>query len=165
MNEPDRYRGDEVMDPRRTVLCVFDLLEHYRAAAESAGVIPVVRRLADGVRERGGVVAWARADHRADGLDFAAALSDLDGQHRPFGPDHPRPTRPPHGGGDPGYRTLAELGQQPEDLDVPKHRWSAGRSPRVIAASSASASSGMATCSWRRPRCGRRCTTASRRWS
>ena len=125
MNDPARYRGDEVMDPLRTVLCVFDLLEHYRAAAESAGVIPVVRRLADGVRERGAVVAWARADHRADGLDFAAALTDLDGRHRAFGPDHPRPTMPPHGGGDPGYRPLAELRQQPEDLDVPKHRWSA----------------------------------------
>ena len=47
MNDPDRFRGNEVMDPRRTVLCVFDLLEHYRASAEAAGVIPVVRGLAD----------------------------------------------------------------------------------------------------------------------
>ncbi len=123
--DPTLFRGAEVLDPARTFLCVFDMLEHYRDGAEASGAIPHVRRLADGCRARGVVVAWARADHRADGLDFAAALTDLDGKHRAFGPEHPRPTRPPHGGGDPGYRTLAELGQQPGDLDVPKHRWSA----------------------------------------
>lgn len=123
--DPALFRGAEVLDPARTVLCAFDLLEHYRQAAEAAGVIPRVRRLADECRRRGVLVAWARADHRADGLDLALTLSDLDGRHRAFGPDHPRPTVPPHGGGDPGYRTLSELGQQTDDLDVPKHRWSA----------------------------------------
>jgi nicotinamidase-related amidase len=107
------------------VLCVFDLLDHYRAAAEAAGVIGPVRRLADECRRRGVLVAWARADHRADGLDLARSLTDLDGAHRAFGPEHPRPDRPPHGGGSPGYRPLAELGAHPGDLDVPKHRWSA----------------------------------------
>jgi nicotinamidase-related amidase len=125
MNDPARYRGDEVMDPRRTVLCVFDLLEHYRAAAEAAGVIPVVRRLADGVRDRGAVVAWARADHRADGLDHARCHADLDSQHRAWGPDHPRPSTPFAGQGDSGLQSLPELGRRPEDVDVPKHRWSA----------------------------------------
>jgi nicotinamidase-related amidase len=123
--DPTVFRGAEVLEPDRTVLCVFDLLEIYRPAAESAGVIPTVRRLVDGCRDRGVVVAWARADHRADGLDFARSLSDLDGKHRAFGPDHPRPSTPPAGQGDPRYRTLAELGQQPDDVDVPKHRWSA----------------------------------------
>jgi nicotinamidase-related amidase len=123
--DPTRFRGEEVLDPARTFLCIFDMLEHYRAGAEASGAIPHVRRLADECRARGVVVAWARADHRADGLDYALALSDIDGQHRPYGPDHPRETTPPHGGGDPGYRPLAELGWQPEDLDVPKHRWSA----------------------------------------
>jgi nicotinamidase-related amidase len=123
--DPTLFRGEEVLDPARTFLCVFDMLEHYRDGVEATGAIPHVRRLADECRSRGVVVAWARADHRVDGLDFARALTDLDGKHRAFGPDHPRPLRPPHGQGDPGYRTLAELGQQPDDLDVPKHRWSA----------------------------------------
>jgi nicotinamidase-related amidase len=122
---PPLFRGDERLDPARTVLCVFDLLEIYRPAAESAGVIPTVRRLVDECRDRGVVVAWARADHRADGLDLARCLADLDGKHRAFGPDHPRPSTPPAGQGDPRYRTLAELGQRPDDVDVPKHRWSA----------------------------------------
>lgn len=118
---PDR----DVLDPTRTALLVFDLLEHYRAAAQEAGVIAPVRRLIAGCRSRGVVVAWARADHRADGADFARTLTDVDNQHRPFGVDNPRPTRPPHGSGSPMYRTLAELGQRPDDYDVPKHRWSA----------------------------------------
>jgi nicotinamidase-related amidase len=115
----------ELLDPARTALVVFDLLEHYRAAAQEAGVITPVRRLVDGCRSRGAIVAWARADHRADGADFARTLADVDNRHRPFGVDNPRPTRPPHGSGSPMYRTLAELGQRPEDYDVPKHRWSA----------------------------------------
>jgi nicotinamidase-related amidase len=116
---------EEILDPTRTALVVFDLLEHYRAAAQEAGVIGPVRRLVDGCRSLGAMVAWARADHRADGADFARTLADLDNQHRPFDMDNPRPTRPPHGSGSPMYRTLAELGQRPEDYDIPKHRWSA----------------------------------------
>lgn len=120
-----RGEGEEVLHAARTALVVFDLLEHYRAAAEEAKVIGPVRRLVDGCRSRGAVVAWARADHRADGADFARTLADVDSQHRPFGPDNPRPLRPPYGSGSPMYRTLAELGQRPEDYDIPKHRWSA----------------------------------------
>lgn len=116
---------EELLDPTRTALLVFDLLEHYRAAAQEAGVIGPVRRLVDGCRSRSAMVAWARADHRADGADFARTIADVDNQHRPFGVDNPRPVRPPHGSGSPMYRPLPELGQRPEDYDVPKHRWSA----------------------------------------
>jgi nicotinamidase-related amidase len=118
-------QDEEHLDPARTALIVFDLLEHYRAPAQEAGVIGPVRRLVDGCRARGTMVAWARADHRADGADFARTLADVDNQHRPFGVDNPRSMRPPHGSGSPMYRTLAELGQRPEDYDIPKHRWSA----------------------------------------
>lgn len=116
--------GDR-LDPRRTALVVFDLLECYRAAAESAGVLRTVRRLVAGCRDLGVPVAWARADHRADGLDLALTLTDTDPNHRPWGADDPRPTAPPHGSGSPMYRTLRELGQKDHDYDVPKHRWSA----------------------------------------
>jgi len=116
--------GDS-LDPPRTALVVFDLLECYRDAAEDAGVLGPVRRLVDGCRELGVPVAWTRADHRADGLDLARTMTDTDRSHRPWGPDNPRPTTPPHGSGSPMYRTLRELGQQDDDYDVPKHRWSA----------------------------------------
>ncbi len=115
----------EVLDPQRTVLLVFDLLECYREAAERAGAIGPVRRLLLGCRERAIPVAWARADHRADGLDLARTLTDVDNRHRPWGAGNPRPSKPPHGSGTPMYRTLSELGQRDEDYDVPKHRFSA----------------------------------------
>ena len=123
--DPTRWRGDERLDPARTVLCVFDMLELYRVSAEAAGVIPTVRRLVDACRDAGVLIAWARADHRADGVDLARSLSDLDGKHRAFGPEHPRPSVPPAGQGSPLFRTLPELGQRADDVDVPKHRWSA----------------------------------------
>lgn len=113
------------LTPARCGLLGFDLLEHYRPGAEEAGVLGPVRRLVDGCRERGVTVIWARADHAADGSDLARTLTDVDPRHRPWGPDNPRPTRPPHGAGSPGYRVLAELGAQPDDVDVPKHRFSA----------------------------------------
>lgn len=123
--DPTRWRGGERLDPARTVLCVFDLLEIYRAQVEATGVIPRVRQLADTCRARGVLVAWARADHRGNGVDLARSLSDLDGRHQAYGPEHPRPSRAPAAQGSPPYRTLRELGQRSEDVDVPKHRWSA----------------------------------------
>lgn len=113
------------LDPTRTGLVVFDLLEHYRAAAEEAGVVGPVRRLVDGCRAAGATVFWARADHAPDGSDLARTLTDIDPRHRPWGPQNPRPTRPPHGSGSPGYASLRELGQRDDDVDVPKHRFSA----------------------------------------
>ena len=116
---------DDRLDPARSALVVFDLLECYREAAVAAGVVEPVRRLLHGCREYDVPVMWARADHRADGLDFARTLADTDNRHRPWGPENPRPTRPPHGSGSPMYQPLAELDRRPEDYDVPKHRWSA----------------------------------------
>jgi len=113
------------LDPRRTALLVFDLLECYREAAEAAGVLGPVRRLVDACRDVGVPVAWTRADHRADGLDLARTLTDTDRDHRPWRPDNPRPTTPRHSSGSPMYKTMGELGQQDGDYDITKHRWSA----------------------------------------
>ncbi len=123
---PDDLALDDLaLDPAACGLLGFDLLEHYRTGAEAAGVLGPVRRLVDGCRDRGVTVLWARADHAEDGSDLARTLTDVDARHVPWGPDNPRPTRPPHGSGSPGYQVLAELGARPEDVDVPKHRFSA----------------------------------------
>jgi nicotinamidase-related amidase len=113
------------LEPARTGLVVFDMLEAYRPAIEQAGTVAPVQRLLAGCRASGVPVFWARADHRADGADFARTLTDTDQQLRPWTDAQPQPTRPPHGSGSPGLQVLAELGQRPEDYDVPKHRWSA----------------------------------------
>ncbi|MBW3616119.1 MAG: cysteine hydrolase [Actinobacteria bacterium] len=113
------------LDPARTGVVVFDMLEAYRSAIEEAGSVRPVQRLLGGAREAGVAVFWARADHRADGADFAKTLTDTDQQLRPWTADRRPPTRPPHASGSPGLRVLAELGQRSSDYDVPKHRWSA----------------------------------------
>ncbi|NUR08175.1 MAG: cysteine hydrolase [Nocardioidaceae bacterium] len=112
-------------DPRRTGLVVFDMLEAYREPIEQAGSLAPTVRLVEACRELGVPVFFARADHRADGADLARSIADTDNRFRPWGPDNPVPTRPPHGSGSPGLRVLAELDPRPEDYDVPKHRWSA----------------------------------------
>lgn len=113
------------LDPRRTGIVVFDMLEAYRPAIEQAGTVAPVQRLLAGARAAGVPIFWARADHRTDGADFARTRTDTDQQLRPWPADDDQPTRPPHGSGSPGLQVLAELGQRPDDYDVPKHRWSA----------------------------------------
>jgi nicotinamidase-related amidase len=111
--------------PRRTGVVVFDMLEAYRGAIEEAGTVLPVQRLLAGARKAGVAVFWARADHRADGADFAKTVTDTDQQLRPWTAVRRPPTRPPHVSGSPGLQVLAELGQRTTDYDVPKHRWSA----------------------------------------
>jgi nicotinamidase-related amidase len=112
-------------DPVRTALVVFDMLEAYRRPIEEAGTIKPTRRLIEGCRDLGVVIAFARADHRGDGSDLALTQTDVDPGFRPWGPENPVPTLPPHAGGSHGYSVLEELAPQPDDYDVPKHRWSA----------------------------------------
>ena len=113
------------LDPRRTGLVLFDMLECYRAAIERDGTIGSTQRLIEGCRSRGVPIFYARADHRADGADFARTATDLDINFEPWGPENPEPTRPPHGSGSPGLQILREIAPQDGDYDVPKHRWSA----------------------------------------
>jgi nicotinamidase-related amidase len=113
------------LDPRRTGIVVFDMLEAYRPAIEQAGTVAPVQRLLAGARAAEVPIFWARADHRTDGADFARTGTDTDQQLRRWTADNPPPTRPPHGSGSPGLQVLAELGQRAHDYDVPKHRWSA----------------------------------------
>lgn len=113
------------LDPARVAVVVFDMLEAYRPAIEQAGTVLPVQRLLAGAHAAGVPVCWARADHRADGADFARTLTDTDQQLRPWSAEHPQPVRPPHGSGSPGLGVLRKLDPRPEDYDVPKHRWSA----------------------------------------
>lgn len=113
------------LDPRRTGVVVFDMLEAYREPIEQAGTVAPVQRLIAGARAAGVPVFWARADHRTDGADFARTRTDTDQRLRPWTEANPQPWRPPHGSGSPGLQVLRELDRRAEDYDVPKHRWSA----------------------------------------
>jgi nicotinamidase-related amidase len=113
------------LDPARTGLVVFDMLEAYRGPIEQAGSLEPTRRLIEACRAVGVPVFYARADHRADGADFARTQTDVDSHYRPWGEDNPVPTAPPHAAGSPGLAVLREIAPQEGDYDVPKHRWSA----------------------------------------
>lgn len=113
------------LDPARTGLVVFDMLEAYREPIEAAGSLEPTRQLIAACRATGVPVFYARADHRADGADFARTATDTDAQFRPWGEDNPVRTAPPHASGSLGLAVLREIAPQPGDYDVPKHRWSA----------------------------------------
>ncbi|MGH3640893.1 MAG: cysteine hydrolase family protein [Mycobacterium sp.] len=112
-------------DFRRTGLVVFDMLNAYREPIEAAGSIGPTQWLIRACRAVGVPIFYARADHRADGADFARTLADTDSRFRPWGPENPYRTVPPYASGSAGLTVLDEIAPQPGDYDVPKHRWSA----------------------------------------
>jgi nicotinamidase-related amidase len=123
---PDRNRFPFIhYDFRSTALVVFDMLEAYREAIEAAGSIGPTKRLIRTCRTVGVPVFYARADHRADGADFARTLADTNSRFRPWGSDNPYRPLPQHASGSPELAVLTEIAPQPGDYDLPKHRWSA----------------------------------------
>ena len=118
----------ERLEAGRTALLVFDLLEGHvnHDAASRARFAPVIAnaaRLLEAARRAGVLVAYAKADHRADRRTSARTLRDADNRLRPLKPgdaDGPLLTA-----GTGQTDVVRELAPRPEDLLVPKHRWSA----------------------------------------
>ena len=118
----------ERLDAARTALLLFDLLEgHVNRDAESrarfAPVIDSAGRVLAAARRAGCMVAYAKADHRADRATSARTVRDTDNRLRPLAPgahDGPLLT-----GGTPETEIVSGLAPLPGDLVVPKHRWSA----------------------------------------
>jgi nicotinamidase-related amidase len=118
----------ERLDAGRTALLLFDLLEgHVNKDADSrARFDPVIANAAlllAKARETGAMVIYARADHRADRSTSALTLRDTDNRLQPLQPgdrDGPLLT-----GGTQETEVVKEVAPRPEDLIVPKHRWSA----------------------------------------
>jgi len=116
---PDR----NTIDPSRTALVVFDMLECYRPEIEASGALPQAHELVRLARETGILVCFARADHRDDGADFTRVIADTDRWFTPWDDlEHPQPEAPSPGT---DYRALAEFEQGPQDIDILKHRWNA----------------------------------------
>ena len=124
----ERALSQERLAPAHTALLVFDLLEGHvnRDAQSKARFAPVIAnavRLLEAARRAGAMVAYAHADHRADRATSARTLRDADNRLRPLAPgdrDAPLLT-----GGTAETAIVKELTPRPEDLLVPKHRWSA----------------------------------------
>lgn len=121
---------EERLDPARTALLLFDLLEGHvnkdeASRARFAPVIANAAALLAAARKAGAMVAYANADHRADRATSARTLRDTDNRLRPLRADDPDAHQPLLTGGTPAAQVVRELAPRPEDYLVPKHRWSA----------------------------------------
>ena len=105
----------ERLDPAKTCLLLFDFLVGHAAkdAQRYAPVLANTANLLAAVRHRGAMVAYARADHRADGGTTAHTLHDSGPRSRLIM------------GGTPEAEIVPELAPRPGEYMVPKHRWSA----------------------------------------
>jgi ureidoacrylate peracid hydrolase len=114
------------LDPKTTALLLFDFLnvhvkrddatwERYRP------VVANVKRLQDAARSLAMMIAYAMANHRADGATSALLHTDTDTQLRPWTPH----ARPVVAGGTPEAQVIDELAPRPDEYLVPKYRWSA----------------------------------------
>jgi nicotinamidase-related amidase len=117
----------EALDPLRTCILVFDLLEGYvaRDRARFAPVLENAARVIDAGRDRGAMIAYAHADHRADRATSARTLRDTDNRLRPIDPGDPRSHEPLLTGGTAGTRIAESIAPREGDYLIPKHRWSA----------------------------------------
>lgn len=114
-------RDPHVLHSEQVGLVIFDMLECYRDKIEASGALGPVVRLLAACRERSIPSFYARADHRADGMDANRTLTDVTPEFEPWdGPQsflHPHPRE--------AYAALSEIAPIATDYDVPKHRWNA----------------------------------------
>src|SRR5215470_15837031 len=88
----------ERLDPRRTALLLFDVLNGHVKKADAAErwrpVLAACARLLEAARTHRMMVAYACAAHRADNATSAHTLRDTDARLRPLAADSPPEFRP-----------------------------------------------------------------------
>jgi nicotinamidase-related amidase len=114
----------------RCVLLLFDFLEgHVNRDAESrrrySPVLANAAKVLAAARKAGTLVAYANADHRADGGSASRTLRDTDNRLNPIKPGDDDAHKPLITGGTSEACVVTELSPRAEDFIVPKHRWSA----------------------------------------
>jgi nicotinamidase-related amidase len=117
----------ERLDPARTCLLLFDLLEGHanRDADARERYRPVIANAAAllaAARAAGAMVAYAHADHRADLGTTVRTLRDTDNRLRPLRSESHKPAIIR---GTAEARIVSNLAPLDGDYLVPKHRWSA----------------------------------------
>jgi len=118
------------LDAARTCLLLFDFLRGHvdreeEARKRFAPVIANAARLLDAARRTRSMVAFARADHRADRRTSARTIRDTDNRLRPLKPDDVAGHMPIITGGTWEADIVPALAPLEDEFVVPKHRWSA----------------------------------------
>jgi nicotinamidase-related amidase len=117
-------------DASKTCLLFFDMLNvYYHGASEETKkrMKPVVDnavRLMNAARERKILIAYAMANHRADGQSRSMILTDTDMRLRRWPNGDCNPTV--HGATEGSWeqKVIEEIAARPEDYIIPKYRWS-----------------------------------------
>jgi len=120
----------ERLEHARTCLLLFDFLRgHVDRDDDSrrryAPVIANAAQLLDAARKVRSMVAFSRADHRADRTTSARTLRDTDNRLRPLKPGDLAGSLPIVTGGTWEADIVAALAPLEDEYVVPKHRWSA----------------------------------------
>ena len=121
------------LDPKKTAVLFFDMLNAYFRGSSEENQIKMEPIVAAAVKVREAAAMldipsfYAKADHRADGLDSAHIYSDTDYSLTPW--------EDPNQGFTTAYRNvpgsdwrtdvIEELHPEPSDYMITKHRWSA----------------------------------------
>ena len=124
-------RLDPSLTASHTALLLFDTLHGYLHPKDEAkakflkekNILPNMQRLLQGARKHGLVTFYAIGAHDADGTDWVARLTDTDMNLNPITADRPigaAITKDSH-----EFEIAAEIAPGPNDVVVPKHRWSA----------------------------------------
>ena len=121
------------IDPNKTALLYFDVLNvYYRnqnheiKSKSLEGVIKNAVLLRDGALEAGIPIFYAKADHRADGLDTDLLLTDTDMRLNPWkDPERLGKQVPAASHGSWEAEIIEEIAPEPSDTLIDKHRWSA----------------------------------------
>ena len=121
---------NDKLDPARTCLLLFDFLRgHVEREEESrkrfAPVIANAAMLLNAARKARSMVAFARADHRADRRTSAKTVRDTDNRLRPLQQDDVKGHMPVITGGTWEADIVSALAPLEDEFVVPKHRWSA----------------------------------------
>jgi ureidoacrylate peracid hydrolase len=119
------------LDPKKTGLLFFDILNGYYHAAEPAAKarmkpwIDNAVRLMKAGREAGIPVFFAKGNHRSDNATTAMLQTDTDMGLRPWPDGIVKKGKMHVTGNDWSSEVIPELDPRPDDYYIPKYRWSA----------------------------------------
>ena len=121
MNKRGRLRVFDTFEPGETALAVIDMQKFYVGdIAPAIAVIPRINRLAEAMRDRGGVVAWVSMTAGKDGKSLWPLYHDFF-----FTPAKGSKHRDELTEGADGHRLHADLDARPGDIYATKNRFSA----------------------------------------
>lgn len=126
MGRRNRLSVFDSLDPAHTALLVVDLQVAFMdpairgSVAMAREIVPVVNRLARGLRDAGGRVVWIVSTYGPDEKDRWGNLFD-----HLLGPEQAKRFRDGLTEGTPGHAVWPELERRPEDLTIAKNRFGA----------------------------------------